>query len=46
MIHEGDKVKEGGTLAQVETDKATVDYESTEDFYIAKILKYDSAEKI
>lgn len=46
MIKEGDMVKEGATIAQVETDKATVDYESTEDIYIAKIIKQDASQKI
>lgn len=46
MIKEGDKVKEGATIAQIETDKATVDYESNENIYIAKIIKHDLSEKI
>lgn len=39
-------VKEGDSIALVETDKATVDYEMTEKLYIAKILKPDSSDKI
>ena len=35
---EGDEVKAGDVLAQVETDKATVSFDSTEDGFIAKIL--------
>jgi len=35
---EGDKVKQGDILAEIETDKATVDFESTEDGFLAKIL--------
>lgn len=34
----GDKVTAGDVLCQVETDKATVSFDSTEDGYIAKIL--------
>eukprot|EP00461_Guttulinopsis_vulgaris_P002039 UN02040 len=34
----GDKVNAGDVLCQVETDKATVSFDSTEDGYIAKIL--------
>lgn len=35
---EGDEVKEGDVLAQVETDKATMDMESAEEGFIAKIV--------
>ncbi len=35
---EGDEVSAGDALAQVETDKATVSFDSTEDGFIAKIL--------
>jgi pyruvate dehydrogenase E2 component (dihydrolipoamide acetyltransferase) len=35
---EGDKVNPGDVLAEVETDKATVDFESVEEGYIARIL--------
>lgn len=34
----GDEISEGQALAQVETDKATVDFESTDAGYVAKIL--------
>lgn len=34
----GDKVKPGDVLAEVETDKATVAFESVEEGYLAKIL--------
>jgi pyruvate dehydrogenase E2 component (dihydrolipoamide acetyltransferase) len=35
---EGDKVKAGDVLAEIETDKATMDYEAIDDGVIAKIL--------
>jgi len=35
---EGDKIKPGDVIAEVETDKATVDFECTEEGYLAKIL--------
>uniref|UniRef100_A0A8D1WF13 Acetyltransferase component of pyruvate dehydrogenase complex n=1 Tax=Sus scrofa TaxID=9823 RepID=A0A8D1WF13_PIG len=35
---EGDKVNEGELIAEVETDKATVGFESLEECYMAKIL--------
>ena len=35
---EGDKVGPGDILAQIETDKATVDFEMQEEGYIAKLL--------
>eukprot|EP01116_Phalansterium_solitarium_P021951 TRINITY_DN7054_c0_g1_i1.p1 TRINITY_DN7054_c0_g1~~TRINITY_DN7054_c0_g1_i1.p1 ORF type:complete len:512 (-),score=186.48 TRINITY_DN7054_c0_g1_i1:681-2216(-) len=37
-VKEGDKVEAGGVVAEVETDKATVDFEVTDEFYIAKYL--------
>jgi len=36
---EGDKLSPGDVICDVQTDKATVDFESTEEGYIAKILK-------
>uniref|UniRef100_A0A9L0SSS5 Acetyltransferase component of pyruvate dehydrogenase complex n=1 Tax=Equus caballus TaxID=9796 RepID=A0A9L0SSS5_HORSE len=35
---EGEKINEGELIAEVETDKATVGFESTEECYLAKIL--------
>ncbi|XP_034995553.1 dihydrolipoyllysine-residue acetyltransferase component of pyruvate dehydrogenase complex, mitochondrial [Zootoca vivipara] len=35
---EGDKINEGDLIAEVETDKATVGFESSEECYLAKIL--------
>ena len=34
---EGDKVSEGDLLAEIETDKATMGFESSEEGYLAKI---------
>ena len=38
MKKEGDSIKPGDILAQIETDKATVDFEMQEEGYIAKLL--------
>jgi len=35
---EGDLIKPGDVIAEVETDKATVEFEATEEGYLAKIL--------
>src|SRR6516165_3484742 len=35
---EGDKVKSGDILAEIETDKATMEYEAVDDGTLAKIL--------
>src|ERR1700748_1980495 len=35
---EGDKVKTGDILAEIETDKATMEYEAVDDGTLAKIL--------
>lgn len=43
---EGDQVAPGQVLAEVETDKATIDWESQEDGYIAKILVPDGSKDI
>ena len=37
-LKEGDSFSAGDVLAEVETDKATVDYETVDDGFIAKIL--------
>jgi len=36
--HEGDKVTVGEVLAEIETDKAVMEFEASEDGYLAKIL--------
>ena len=35
---EGDELSEGDLLAQIETDKATMDFETPEEGFLAKIL--------
>lgn len=35
---EGDKVKVGDIICEIQTDKATIGFESQEDGYLAKIL--------
>lgn len=35
---EGDKLNEGDLLAEIETDKATMGFETPEEGYLAKIL--------
>lgn len=37
-LNEGDKLEPGAVICEVETDKATVDYEAQDDGYLAKIL--------
>jgi len=37
-VVEGQEISAGDALAQIETDKATVDFEATDDGYVAKIL--------
>src|SRR5215475_4371434 len=38
LKREGDKVKSGDILAEIETDKATMEYEAVDDGTLAKIL--------
>ena len=35
---EGDELAEGDVLAQIETDKATMDFETPEEGFLAKII--------
>lgn len=44
--NEGELVSAGDIICEVETDKAVVDYEATDDFYLAKILKPTGAGEI
>eukprot|EP00026_Physarum_polycephalum_P005099 Phypoly_transcript_05127.p1 GENE.Phypoly_transcript_05127~~Phypoly_transcript_05127.p1 ORF type:complete len:661 (+),score=156.44 Phypoly_transcript_05127:284-1984(+) len=37
-VKEGDKIKQGDIIAQIETDKSAMDFETMEDGYIAKLL--------
>lgn len=43
---EGEKVKAGETMFEVETDKAVVGFEVQDDVFIAKILEHEGASKI
>lgn len=43
---EGDEVHPGDVICEVETDKATVEMESMEDGYLAKIVKGDGSQGI
>lgn len=43
---EGEKVKAGEVMFEVETDKATVGYEVQDDVFIAKILAHEGSAKI
>ncbi len=46
MKKEGDSIKPGDILAQIETDKATVDFEMQEEGFIAKLLKPEGAQNV
>src|SRR5215471_11634003 len=43
---EGDKVKAGDVLAEIETDKATMEFEAIDDGTLGKILVPEGAENI
>ena len=38
LKQEGEKLEEGDVLAQIETDKATMEFETPEEGYLAKII--------
>ena len=38
LKEEGEKLEEGDVLAQIETDKATMDFETPDEGYLAKIV--------
>eukprot|EP00158_Paraphelidium_tribonemae_P000075 Partr_v1_DN15246_c0_g1_i1_m26452 putative Pyruvate dehydrogenase len=42
----GDEIKSGDVIAEVETDKATVDFQFQEDAFLAKILVPEGAEDV
>ncbi|KAL5709650.1 dihydrolipoyllysine-residue acetyltransferase [Ranunculus cassubicifolius] len=44
--NEGDKIEVGDILCEIETDKATVDYESLEEGFLAKILAPEGSKDI
>lgn len=46
IVKEGQKVSEGSSIALIETDKATIDFEMTDEIYIAKIVKSGDDGKI
>ena len=43
---EGDKIKAGDILAEIETDKATMEYESTEEGVLGKIIAPSGTEGV
>jgi pyruvate dehydrogenase E1 component beta subunit len=43
---EGDKIKSGDVIAEIETDKATIEYEATESGVLGKIIIKDGSEGI
>jgi pyruvate dehydrogenase E2 component (dihydrolipoamide acetyltransferase) len=43
---EGDQIKQGDIIAQIETDKSAMDFETTEEGYIAKLLCTDNTKDI
>jgi pyruvate dehydrogenase E2 component (dihydrolipoamide acetyltransferase) len=43
---EGDKIRSGDIIAEIETDKATMEYEATEDGVLAKILIAEGTENV
>lgn len=45
-VKEGDMISPGQVIAEIETDKATIDWESVDEFYIAKILKPTGTQNI
>ncbi|KAG2531273.1 hypothetical protein JM18_001681 [Phytophthora kernoviae] len=45
-LKEGDEITAGSIVCEIETDKAVVDYEATDDMFLAKILIPEGAENI
>ena len=46
LIKEGDKVSAGDIIAEIETDKATMEFEAVDDGIVAKILVLEGAEGV
>ncbi|EGZ15830.1 hypothetical protein PHYSODRAFT_286394 [Phytophthora sojae] len=46
VLKEGDAINAGDIVCEIETDKAVVDYEATDDMFLAKILIPEGAENI
>lgn len=45
-IKEGQEISEGDILANIETDKATIDFDNQDSGYVAKILKDSGSDKV
>lgn len=43
---EGDQLNEGDVLAQIETDKATMDFETPDEGFLAKVLYPEGSKDI
>ena len=46
LVKEGDRVESGDLIAEIETDKATMEVEAIEDGIIGKILVLEGQESI
>jgi pyruvate dehydrogenase E2 component (dihydrolipoamide acetyltransferase) len=46
LKHEGDEVKSGDVIAEIETDKATMEVEAVDEGYLAKILVPEGTEGV
>src|SRR5690348_16404862 len=46
LVKEGDDVKSGDIIAEIETDKATIEYEAVDEGTIAKILVPEGAQDV
>ena len=46
LVREGDKIQAGDIIAEIETDKAVMEYESVDDGIIGRLLFPDGAEGI
>ena len=46
LVGEGDRVNSGDVIAEIETDKATMEVESVDDGIMAKIFVHDGAENV
>src|SRR5215210_6685029 len=46
LVKEGDEVKSGDILAEIETDKATMEFEAVDEGVIAKILVAEGTDEV
>jgi pyruvate dehydrogenase E1 component beta subunit len=46
LVQEGDKIKSGDILAEIETDKAVMEFEAVEEGIVKKLLVIDGTEEI